>query len=110
MLEVGGEPLYRKVARDAVSWSSHTPGMTGLVVGATDTETMSDLRRMLPDTPFLIPGVGSQGGSAADVMQASGSGPVLVNSSRGIIYAGSDQDFAEAARNAAVRTQTELGA
>ena len=110
LLDVGGEPLYRKVARDAVSWSTDTPGTTGLVVGATDVETISDVRHMLPETPFLIPGVGSQGGSAADVMQASGNGPVLVNSSRGIIYAGNDQDFAKVARNAAIQTRTELGA
>ena len=110
MLDVGGEPLYRRVARDAVSWSSGSSGTTGLVVGATDVETMSDLRSQLPNTPFLIPGVGSQGGSASDVMLASGNGPVLVNSSRAIIYAGSDHDFAKAASTAAAHTRAELGA
>ena len=109
LLDVGGEPLYNKVARDAVSWSQDTPGTTGLVVGATDIETLANLRIQLPDTPFLIPGVGSQGGSASDVMNASGTGPVLVNSSRAVIYADPGVEFAKYARDAAEATRLTLG-
>ena len=109
LFDINGEPLYRRVARDAVAWSVGLPGVSALVVGATDVETLSDLRTQLPDTPFLIPGVGSQGGSASAVMRAAGSGPVLVNSSRAIIYAGSDVNYAEMAASAARTTRDGLG-
>jgi orotidine-5'-phosphate decarboxylase len=109
LMDIAGEPLYKHVAKKVVGWSSETEGTAGLVVGATDTQSMADLRSALPDTPFLIPGVGSQGGSAQEVMAASGSGPVLINSSRAIIYADSTVDFASRAAEMAVKTQAELG-
>ena len=79
------------------------------MVGATDIDSMARLRAACPEAPFLIPGVGSQGGSAKDVMDAEGSGPVLINSSRAIIYASSGLDFAERASEAAHQTQLDLG-
>jgi len=109
MLEVNGEPLYKHVAKTVVDWSLDTEGTAGLVVGATDTDSMANLRSSLPNTPFLIPGVGSQGGSAKDVMAASGNGPVLINSSRAIIYADASPDFAACAAEQAAKTQIELG-
>lgn len=109
-LDIGGEPLYRRVALSAVNWGKESAGEAGLVVGATDTDDMAHLRQVLPDTPFLIPGVGAQGGSAEDVMRAAGAGPVLINSSRAILYASGGTDFAEAARNQAEHTRSLLGA
>lgn len=107
-LPVGDELLYQYLARSAVSWSAGKPGTTGLVVGATDTGSMATLRNMLPETPFLIPGVGSQGGSAREVIDASGSGPILVNSSRAIIYSSGGRDFASAAAESALKTKESL--
>ena len=109
LLDVGGEPLYVNVAKKVASWAATTPGTAGLVVGATDVNSMANLRIMLPEVPFLIPGVGSQGGSASEVMSASGSGPVLINSSRSILFASAGQDFAQKAAEIAQITQEELG-
>jgi len=109
LLEVNGEPLYVKVAKSVASWASSTPGSAGLVVGATDIKSMASLRSQLPDVPFLIPGVGSQGGLASEVMAASGTGPVLINSSRSILFASSKVDFAEKASEMAQKTQEEIG-
>ena len=100
--------LYETVATLAGQWAEHEPGETGLVVGATDIAAMKRLRSIGPDVPFLVPGVGAQGGSAKDVMTAAGSGPILVNSSRGILYASSGRDFATAAESAARTLSREL--
>lgn len=100
-LEAEGFPLYRHVARQTAAWAAEAPGTAGFVVGATDATTLAQMRRAYPSVPFLIPGVGAQGGSAATVMQAAGSGPVLVNSSRGILYAAAGPTFAQAAHHAA---------
>lgn len=107
-LSVDGKPLFETVATRVASWGHEADGEAGLVVGATDASDLAALRHLLPDTPFLIPGVGAQGGSAADVMRAAGSGPVLINSSRGIIYASPGEDFAEAAGRAAERTRSQM--
>jgi len=100
----GGHPLYQQVARLAVEWNATHPGTCGLVVGATYPEELAHLREIAPDLPFLIPGIGAQGGSLAAASAhgptASGAGP-LINSSRDVIYASSKPDFAEAARTAA---------
>lgn len=102
-------PLFETVAKRVVAWGEEANGEAGLVVGATDTRDLNTLRGLLPATPFLIPGVGAQGGSAEEVMEASGSGPVLINSSRAIIYASSNEDFALAAGKAAASTRDRLG-
>lgn len=104
-----GRPLFETVATRVVEWGQASNGEAGLVVGATDAGDLTRLRSLLPDTPFLIPGVGAQGGSAEDVMRASGSGPVLINSSRAVIYASSGEDFAAAAHEAAETTRQRLG-
>ncbi len=109
LLPVEGELLYEYTARKAVHWAEGLPGETGLVVGATDTVSLSRLRNQFPDTPFLVPGVGAQGGSGKDVMDASGDGPLLVNSSRAILYASSDEDYATAAARKADETRISLG-
>ena len=109
-LLVEGEPLYRHVARMAVEVGKEHPGTVGLVVGATRPELLARLRAEHPQTPFLIPGVGAQGGSAEAVLEANAGGPVLINSSRGILYASDGADYAEAAANAAKELAATLPA
>ena len=109
-LEVGGEPLYahlaRKVARE---WNAN--GNCLLVVGATWPEQMQRVRAIAGDMPFLVPGVGAQCGDVQAMVGAGrtrdGTG-LIVNSSRGILYASSGPDFAEAARAAAVSLRDEI--
>src|ERR1700677_24665 len=89
-LTVDGLPLYRRIAeRAAARWNQHRNLM--LVVGATYPREMADLRRAHADVPFLVPGIGAQGGdleaTLAAGLDARGAG-LLINSSRGIIYAG----------------------
>jgi len=103
-LDCGGEPLYLRVARlVAEHWSSL--GDCGLVVGATYPDELALVRSTAPDIPILVPGVGAQGGDAAAVL-AAGSRPdgygLVVNSSRAIIFASDADDFADAARAAAI--------
>ncbi|WP_412067631.1 orotidine-5'-phosphate decarboxylase [Rubrivirga sp. IMCC43871] len=107
-LSVGGEPVYRHAARLAANAAEGQPGETGFVVGATRPELLADLREAHPEVPFLVPGVGAQGGSAADTLAANAGGPVLINSSRAILYASTDNDFARAAADAADQLGAQL--
>jgi orotidine-5'-phosphate decarboxylase len=102
-LDVGGMPLYLKVAEMLVAWASEAPGEIGFVVGATDVEALEQIRRRYPDIPVLIPGIGAQGGNPDEVMSAAriGRGPVVVNSSRSILYASSESDYADRACDSA---------
>lgn len=106
-----GERLYLRVARRVAEWGAAAPGEAGLVVGATGAEALAELRAACPTLPFLIPGVGAQGGDPATVMRhaATPDGPVLVNSSRAILYAGDGPDFADAAARAADALRRALG-
>ena len=110
---VGNRPLYEEVARLAAGWDAGHPGTCGLVVGATYPEELARLREIAPNLPFLIPGVGAQGGSldaaVVDGPTANGIGPVI-NSSRGIIYASTGPDFAQAARAAALDLRNRINA
>ncbi|WP_263834999.1 orotidine-5'-phosphate decarboxylase [Salinibacter sp.] len=98
-----GTPLYRHVAQRVQAWNADAPGDAGLVVGATAPAALQDLRSLCPSLPFLVPGVGAQGGDAAAVMDAAATdeGPVLVNSSRSILYASEGPNYADAAADAA---------
>jgi orotidine-5'-phosphate decarboxylase len=88
-----GEPVYQHVARAVSNWNSSTIGECGLgdvgaVIGATQPRELAELRSMLPNVWFLVPGYGAQGGSAADVkaaMRSDGLG-AIVNSSRGVVF------------------------
>jgi len=81
------ELLYERVATLAASWNDH--GNVGLVVGATAPEELADVRALVPELPFLVPGVGAQGGDErAAVEYGLADGVGLINSSRGIIFAG----------------------
>lgn len=111
-LVVNGRPLYMETARQARLWGDQLPGTTGFVVGATNAEPVAQVRSEYPDVPLLIPGVGAQGGDAGALLNALsvGAGPVLINSSRQILYASSRSDFAEAAATEASRIRDMLGA
>jgi len=106
-----GEKLYQKVAKTAPGWAKDQAGEVGLVVGATKADYVKDLRALAPDTAFLVPGVGAQGGDLQAVLQAGrardGAG-ILVNVSRSILYASSEHDYAEAARIEAQRLVEEM--
>lgn len=80
------------------------------VVGATKAEYFKEIRNIVPDSFLLVPGVGAQGGSLEDVCKFGMNKQVglLINSSRGIIYASNQKDFAEAARNEALKLQSEM--
>ena len=104
-----GERVYERVAALADLWNGN--GNVGLVVGATAPDELEALREHVPDLPFLVPGVGAQGGDAeAAVTYGLADGVGLVNSSRGIIFAGADagEGFAQAAGEAAKRLKREL--
>lgn len=98
-LQVGKDALYQIVAKKAEQWNKNKN--IGLVVGASDYEGMEIIRRTVPELPFLVPGVGAQGGSLEEVLKKgrdkNGTG-MLVNVGRDILYASDDSDFAEKAR------------
>jgi len=95
------KPLYQHVLEKVSRWG--TPGNLMFVVGATRPQELASIRRLLPQQFLLIPGVGAQGGTVADVCAAAATadGGLLINVSRGIQYASSGEDFADAARAAA---------
>lgn len=104
----GDEYLYEKVLKAGMSWG--TPENLMFVVGATRTSQLGAIRKLVPDHFFLVPGVGAQGGSLEEISAQAMNKDcgLLVNSSRGIIYAGNGEDFAQDARNAAQELQKEM--
>lgn len=106
-LQVGDKPLYQQVVETALKWASNRPGNLGFVLGATQVDQLGPLRRLAPDSVFLVPGVGAQGGDLHAVCkQASNAqGGLLINSSRGIIFADQGEDFAVQAGAEARRLQ-----
>ncbi|MBK6904759.1 MAG: orotidine-5'-phosphate decarboxylase [Saprospirales bacterium] len=103
-----GEPLFSEVMRKAQEWGS--PKNLMFVVGATHPSKLAEVRQLAPDHFFLVPGVGAQGGDLQAVMNYGMNADcgLLVNSSRGIIFAGNGEDFAEKAREAAAGVQLEM--
>jgi orotidine-5'-phosphate decarboxylase len=112
LASVDGQPLlYEHIARLAQGpWNSN--GQLGLVVGATYPAEIERVRAVAPTLPLLIPGVGAQGGDAVATVRAGWrpDAPIIVNSSRAILYASAGDDFAEAARREAIRTRDLLEA
>jgi orotidine-5'-phosphate decarboxylase len=107
----GREPLYLDVARRAAVWDERYPADVGLVVGATYPDQLRRVRRLCPSLPILLPGVGAQAGDVeASVRAGVGADgrSLLVSSSRGIIYAGSENDFADRAREAAIALRDQV--
>ena len=110
-----GQPrLYEHLARLAqTEWNQN--GQLGLVVGATYPEEIRRVRELAPTLPLLIPGVGAQGGDAEATVKAGWrgdstqtSGPIMVSSSRAVLYASAGPDFAAAARQVALQTRAQL--
>jgi orotidine-5'-phosphate decarboxylase len=112
LASVEGQPLlYEHVAKLAQGpWNLN--GQLGLVVGATYPAEIERVRALAPTLPLLIPGVGAQGGDAVATVKAGwrADAPIVVNSSRAILYASSGDDYAEAARREAMRTRDLLEA
>jgi len=109
-LQIDGEPLYVHVARKvATEWNAH--GNCMLVVGATWPEQMRQIRAVVGNMPFLVPGIGAQGGDVKAMVTAGkttdGTG-LIVNSSRAVLYASNGDDFAQAARRVAQAARDEI--
>ncbi|MEM6328428.1 MAG: orotidine-5'-phosphate decarboxylase [Bacteroidota bacterium] len=107
-LAADSQPVWHHTVRLSTEAGRDLPGTVGFVAGATRPDRLDAIREAAGDAPLLVPGVGAQGGSVADVLAANAGGPILVNSSRGILYASSGDDFAEAARDAAARLADAL--
>ncbi len=109
-LSMDSEPLYLKVAKQIVAWNIDY-GNAGLVVGATHPEDLSSIREIAPEMPFLLPGVGAQGGNlrmavhfGTDVKGEN----ALISASRSLIYASAERDFAKAARIATMGLKEQI--
>lgn len=107
--KVTGMRLFEKVLETSQAWGA-TPDNMMYVVGATKAEMLADIRRIVPDNFLLVPGVGAQGGSLDEVCRYGMNDHcgLLVNSSRGIIYADSSEHYAESAAQAAEELQKQM--
>nr|WP_299035554.1 orotidine-5'-phosphate decarboxylase [uncultured Tenacibaculum sp.] len=105
---VDGKELYKQVIETSKSWKNSQNLM--YVVGATKAEYLADIRKIIPESFLLVPGVGAQGGSLEEVCKYGMTDTVglLINSSRGIIYASNGNDFAEAAATKATELQQQM--
>lgn len=108
--DLGNTQLYKAVAFNvAAKWNNHKN--CGLVVGATYPAELAEVRRIVKNIPLLIPGVGAQGGDIKKTVlagQDNKGGGLIINSSRGIIFASSERDFAEAARMEANKLKLQI--
>ena len=103
---VDGRPLYEHVMHTALSWNRSSD--IGFVVGATNAAELAELRTIFPDVPFLIPGIGTQGGDAAATLQSNGSGPAVYNVSRGLLYIDEGDDCMQSIAREAERLHAVL--
>jgi orotidine-5'-phosphate decarboxylase len=109
MLSISHHPLYLEVAQQAARrWNQHQ--QVGLVVGATYPKEIEAVRHAVGDMPLLIPGIGAQGGDLVATVKAgkTAKGGMLINSSRAIIYASSQNDWRQAAAHAARDTKDAI--
>ncbi len=106
--KVGDDELYKQVLKTSKEWKNSENLM--YVIGATKAEYLAEIRKIIPNSFLLVPGVGAQGGSLKEVCKYGLSENIglLVNSSRGIIYASNKADFAEAAAKEAEKMQLEM--
>ncbi|MEE3999629.1 orotidine-5'-phosphate decarboxylase [Tenacibaculum sp. FZY0031] len=108
-LSVNNKELYKEVLEVSKSWKNSQNLM--YVVGATKAEYLADIRKIIPESFLLVPGVGAQGGSLEEVCKygmTNNTVGLLINSSRGIIYASRGSDFAEAAATKATELQQQM--
>ncbi|MFJ1365910.1 orotidine-5'-phosphate decarboxylase [Capnocytophaga canimorsus] len=105
---VNNEELYKKVLQTSLTWENSQNLM--YVVGATKAEYLKEIRKIVPNHFLLVPGVGAQGGSLDEVCEygLNADNGLLINSSRGIIYASNGTDFAEKAREEAQKLQQQM--
>ena len=105
---INGKEVYKQVIETSTTWKNAQNLM--YVVGATKAEYLSEIRKLIPDSFLLVPGVGAQGGNLHDVCKYGMNDQVglLINSSRGIIYASNGVDFSEKAANKAEVLQKEM--
>lgn len=110
-LVVDGRPLYLTVAQ-LVAERWNTNGQCGLVVGATYPNELAAVRDTVGDLPILVPGIGAQGGDLQASVRAGATpaGGLMVSTSRAVLYAGNDEDFAVAARRVALETRDAIEA
>ncbi|MCP4125120.1 MAG: orotidine-5'-phosphate decarboxylase [Bacteroidetes bacterium] len=108
MEDSNGEKLYERVIRKSNDWGNEDNIM--FVVGATQIDSLQDIRKKSPSHFYLVPGVGAQGGSLEDVCTygMNAETGLLVNSTRGIIYRGNGKNFAQKAREAALELQSQM--
>lgn len=109
-LKVDDEPLFLKVAQKIVEWN-FLYGNCGLVVGGTHPNEVKAVRDLAPSLPFLVPGIGAQGGNLEKVVEYATDAKglsALINASRTILYASSDKDFAEVAREKAKQLRDQI--
>lgn len=106
--KIDGLELYKKVLETSKFWENSNRLM--YVVGATKSEYLAEIRKIVPDSFLLVPGVGAQGGSVDAVFKygANDKAGLLINSSRGIIYASAEENFAEAAATEAQNLQQQM--
>ncbi len=107
-LNVEKKPLYQHIIETSKTWKNSENLM--YVVGATKAEYFAEIRKIVPDSFLLVPGVGAQGGNLQEVCQFGMNSNIglIVNSSRGIIYASNEMDFADKARAEALKIQQEM--
>ncbi|MCV9930813.1 orotidine-5'-phosphate decarboxylase [Flavobacterium sp. LS1R47] len=107
-LITNGTELYKQVLETSKTWKNSENLM--YVVGATKAEYFTEIRKIVPDSFLLVPGVGAQGGSLSEVCKYGMNNKIglLINSSRAIIYASKGTDFAEKAREEALKMQQEM--
>lgn len=111
-LDCGGRPLFLHVAETiARHWNGH--GNCALVTGATWPDELGQVRALVGDMPLLVPGIGTQGGDVAAVLAnglTSARSGLIVSTSRAVLYAGNDADFAQASRRAARQLRDTINA
>jgi orotidine-5'-phosphate decarboxylase len=107
-LNIDGNEVYKHVLKTSKTWKNAENLM--YVVGATKAEYFAEIRKIIPDSFLLVPGVGAQGGSLSEVCKYGMNDTVglLINSSRAIIYASDGTDFSQKARAEALKIQLEM--
>jgi orotidine-5'-phosphate decarboxylase len=106
--EIDGKEVYKQVLETSKSWKDSENLL--FVVGATKAEYLADIRNIIPNSFLLVPGVGAQGGNLQEVCKYGMNDQVglLINSSRGIIYASKEANFANAAAEKAKELQKQM--
>jgi orotidine-5'-phosphate decarboxylase len=109
--EIRDLALYEIIAQRVVQWNERLPGACGLVMGATYPQELAQVRALAPELPFLIPGIGAQGGNLDVAVRygqtQNGIGPII-STSRGVLYASARDNYAAAARRAADQLRQQI--